>query len=246
VTEPRSARRPQPRLTQPLRQAWTQVVRTARRTTADGLVVGTSGNVSARVGDTVLVTPSGVPYDRLGPRDVVGVDLDGRQVLGTLAPTSELPMHLAVYRHTEDAAAIVHTHAVHATAVSTLVDELPAIHYMTAALGGPVRVAGYALYGTDELAENMLSALRDRSGCLLRNHGTVVYGTTLDQAYDRTAQLEWMCQVWLAAAAVPGRTPTLLPPAELDRAAAKLSGYGQPRDGGTDGGTEHGAPDVPK
>lgn len=241
MTEPRSVRRPQPRSTQPLRQAWTQVVRTARRTTADGLVVGTSGNVSARVGDTVLVTPSGVPYDRLGPRDIVGVDLEGRQVLGTLTPTSELPMHLAVYRHTDDAAAIVHTHAVHATAVSTLVDELPAIHYMTAALGGPVRVADYALYGTDELAEKMLSALRDRSGCLLRNHGTVVYGATLDQAYDRTAQLEWMCQVWLAAAAVPGRTPTLIPPAELDRAAAKLSGYGQQRDGDADGGEEDGS-----
>ncbi|MBL1097241.1 class II aldolase/adducin family protein [Streptomyces coffeae] len=228
MAQERSARRPQPRLTQPLRQAWGQVVRTARRTTAEGLVVGTSGNVSARVADTVLVTPSGVPYDRLGPRDAVAVDLDGRQVLGTLEPTSELPMHLAVYRAT-DAQAIVHTHAVHATAVSTLVDELPAIHYMSGALGGPVRVADYALYGTDELAERMLQALRDRSGCLLRNHGTVVYGATLDQAYDRTAQLEWMCQVWLAASAVPGRTPALIPPDEMERAAAKLRGYGQPR-----------------
>ncbi|MDT0544574.1 class II aldolase/adducin family protein [Streptomyces sp. DSM 41529] len=209
-------------------EAWERVVETARRTVADGLVVGTSGNVSARVGDTVLVTPSGVPYDRLGPGDAVGVDLEGRQVLGELAPTSELPMHLAVYRHT-DAAAVVHTHAVHATAVSTLVDEVPAIHYMTGALGGPVRVAGYALYGTDELARKMLDALRDRSGCLLRNHGTVVYGATLDQAYDRTAQLEWMCRVWLTAAAVPGRTPTLLPPDELRRAADKLRGYGQTR-----------------
>ncbi|MET7763846.1 class II aldolase/adducin family protein [Streptomyces sp. NPDC005336] len=226
MTESRSPQRP--RLTRPLRQAWAQVVRTARRTTADGLVVGTSGNVSARVGDTVLVTPSGLPYDRLGPRDAVGVDLDGRQVLGTLTPTSELPMHLAVYRNT-DAAAVVHTHAVHATAVSTLVDEVPAIHYMTGSLGGPVRVAGYALYGTDELADAMLEALRDRSGALLRNHGTVVHGATLDQAYDRTAQLEWMCRVWLTAAAVPGRTPALIPPDELARAAEKLRGYGRPR-----------------
>lgn len=226
MTQSPSPRRP--RLTRPLRQAWAQVVRTARRTTADGLVVGTSGNVSARVGDTVLVTPSGVPYDRLGPRDAVGVDLDGRQVFGTLAPTSELPMHLAVYG-TTDAAAVVHTHAVHATAVSTLVDEVPAIHYLTGALGGPVRVAGYALYGTDELADAMLEALRDRSGCLLRNHGTVVHGATLDQAYDRTAQLEWMCRVWLTAAAVPGRAPALIPPDELTRAAEKLHGYGQPR-----------------
>ncbi|GAA3069491.1 hypothetical protein GCM10020000_62410 [Streptomyces olivoverticillatus] len=121
-----------------MEQTWADVVGTARRSTADGLVVGTSGNVSARVGDVVLVTPSGVPYDRLGPEDAVGVTLDGRRVIGELAPTSELPMHLAVYR-TTDAAAIVHTHAVHATAVSTLVTEVPPIHYMTAALGGPVQ-----------------------------------------------------------------------------------------------------------
>ncbi|MFH8370732.1 class II aldolase/adducin family protein [Streptomyces sp. NPDC018031] len=208
-------------------RAWAEVVATARRTAADRLVVGTSGNVSARVGDTVLVTPSGVPYDRLGPDLITGTDLDGRRTLGTAVPTSELPLHLAVYRHT-DAAAIVHTHAVHATAVSTLVDELPPVHYMAGALGGRVRVAGYALYGTEELAAEVRHALRDRTGCLLRNHGTLTYGATLAQALDRTAQLEWMCQVWLAASAVPGRTPTLLTDAQLDAAGAKLRGYGQP------------------
>ncbi|KJY42640.1 fuculose phosphate aldolase [Streptomyces sp. NRRL B-1568] len=209
-----------------MEQTWADVVGTARRSTADGLVVGTSGNVSARVGDVVLVTPSGVPYDRLGPEDAVGVTLDGRRVIGELAPTSELPMHLAVYR-TTDAAAIVHTHAVHATAVSTLVTEVPPIHYMTAALGGPVRVAPYALYGSDELAEGVLRALDGRTGCLLQNHGTLTYGATLDQAYDRTAQLEWMCRVWLTASAVPGHTPSLLSPAWLAEAADKLRGYGQ-------------------
>ncbi|MET8447130.1 class II aldolase/adducin family protein [Streptomyces sp. NPDC005209] len=206
--------------------AWETLVATARRTVSDGLVVGTSGNVSVRVGDTVLVTPSGVPYDRLTPDDVTGVDLDGRQVLGTLIPTSELPMHLAVYRAT-DAGAVVHTHAVHATAVSTLVPELPSIHYMTGALGGPVRVAPYATYGTEELAENMLRALADRSGCLLQNHGTITYGTTLDQAFDRTAQLEWMCRLWLTATSVPGRSPSLLSDRQLTQAAERLRGYGQ-------------------
>jgi len=206
--------------------AWEALVATARRTVSDGLVVGTSGNVSVRVEDTVLVTPSGVPYDRLTPTDVTGVDLDGRQVLGTLVPTSELPMHLAVYR-TTDARAVVHTHAVHATAVSTLVPELPAVHYMTVALGGPVRVAPYATYGTDELAENMLRALVDRSGCLLQNHGTLTHGATLDQAYDRTAQLEWMCRLWLTASSVPGLAPTLLTEAQVTEAGERLRGYGQ-------------------
>ncbi|MEU9387308.1 class II aldolase/adducin family protein [Streptomyces sp. NPDC048279] len=208
--------------------AWRELVATARRTVADGLVVGTSGNVSVRVGDTVLVTPSGVPYDALTPDDVTGVDLAGRQVLGALVPTSELPMHLAIYGGT-DAGAVVHTHAVHATAVSTLVPELPLIHYMSAALGGAVRVAPYATYGTDELAENMLLALAGRSGCLLQNHGTVTYGATLAQAYDRTAQLEWMCRLWLTASSVPGRTPALLSPEQLAQVADRLRGYGQPR-----------------
>lgn len=209
-------------------RAWDELVATARRTVTDGLVVGTSGNVSVRVGDTVLVTPTGVPYDRLAPDDVTGVDLTGRQILGTLRPTSELPMHLAIHR-TTDARAVVHTHAVHATAVSTLVDELPLIHYMSAALGGPVRVAPYATYGTPELAENMLRALTGRTACLLQNHGTITYGDTLSEAYDRTAQLEWMCKVWLTASSVPGRTPTLLTHEQLTEVGQRLQGYGQPK-----------------
>ncbi|MFF7728106.1 class II aldolase/adducin family protein [Streptomyces sp. NPDC008001] len=213
------------RVTEQIRRAWADVVATARRTTADGLVVGTSGNVSARVGDVVVVTPSGIPYDRLTPGDLVAVDPEGRPLLGDLAPTSELPLHLAVYGAT-GAAAIVHTHAVHATAVSTLVDELPLIHYMAGALGGPVRVAPYALYGSDELAAHALEALTGRTGCLLRNHGTLTYGASLGQAYDRTAQLEWMCRVWLTASSVPGRAPALLTPGQADRAAEKLRGYG--------------------
>ncbi|MEG9549457.1 MULTISPECIES: class II aldolase/adducin family protein [Streptomyces griseus group] len=208
-------------------ETWRDVVATARRSASDGLVVGTSGNVSARVGDLVLVTPSGVPYDRLGPHDAVGVDLDGRQVIGELGPTSELPLHLAVYRST-DAAAVVHTHAVHATAVSTLVTEVPLIHYAAAILGGPVRTAAYARYGTPELAEAMLEALRGRTGCLLANHGTVTYGDTLDRAYERTAQLEWLCRLWLTASSVPGRTPALLDPAQLAEVTEALKGYGQP------------------
>ncbi|WP_234481006.1 class II aldolase/adducin family protein, partial [Streptomyces sp. MBT56] len=184
-----------------VRQAWQDVVDTARRSAAEGLVVGTSGNVS-------------------------GVDLEGHQVLGDLGPTSELPLHLAVYRST-DAAAVVHTHAVHATAVSTLVAEVPLVHYAAAILGGPVRTAAYARYGTPELADAMLEALRDRTGCLLANHGTVTYGDTLDQAYDRTAQLEWLCHLWLTASSVPGRTPALLSTAQLAVSLERLGHLGQ-------------------
>ncbi|MFJ4712558.1 class II aldolase/adducin family protein [Streptomyces sp. NPDC088785] len=211
-------------------QIWEELVATAARTVRDGLVVGTSGNVSVRVGDgddaDILVTPSGVPYDRLGPDDLVAVGLDGTRRAGTLTPTSELPLHLALYRNTP-ARAVVHTHAVHATAVSTLVPELPPVHYMTAALGGTVRVAPYATYGTEELAANMLTALAGRTACLLQNHGTVTYGDSLAQAYDRTAQLEWMCRLWLTAHSVPGLRPSLLSDAQLADAADRLAGYGQ-------------------
>lgn len=209
-----------------IEQAWRDLVATARRSAADGLVVGTSGNVSVRVGELVLVTPSGVPYDRLTPGDTVAVDLDGRQVVGRLRPTSELPMHLEIYRNST-ARAVVHTHAVHATAVSTLVPELPLIHYMAADFGGPVRVAPYAMYGTDALAEHMVRALRDRTGCLLQNHGTVTHADTLDKAYDRTAQLEWMCRLWLTASSVPGHTPTLLSRQQVRDVEERLKGYGQ-------------------
>jgi len=218
---------------QAVAETWRQVVDAARRTVADGLVVGTSGNVSARVGGLVLVTPTGVPYDRLGPEDAVGVDpATGRQVLGRLRPTSELPLHLAVYRAT-GTRAVVHTHAPHATAASLLTDELPAVHYMAAELGGRPRTAGYATYGTPELAEAVLAALDGgRGGCLMRNHGMLTLGDSLGHAYGRTAQLEWMCRVWLLARSAGG-TPSLLDGAQLARAAEQFRGYGQQPGPGT-------------
>ncbi|MFB9927307.1 class II aldolase/adducin family protein [Amycolatopsis halotolerans] len=202
----------------------------ARRLTADGLVVGTSGNVSARAGDLVAVTPTGVDYAALTPADIPVVDLDGNPADGTLKPTSELPMHLAVYTRAVDPEsapvnAVVHTHSVHATAVSTLVTEVPPIHYMLAAIGPTARVAPYSTYGTTELADAMLAALADRRGCLLANHGTITYGDSLSSAYSRAQQLEWVCQVWLLARSAG--SPGLLPPAEIEHVVEKLKGYGQ-------------------
>ncbi|PXY31133.1 class II aldolase/adducin family protein [Prauserella muralis] len=202
----------------------------ARRMVADGLVVGTSGNVSARAGELVAVTPTGVDYDTLTPGDIPVVDLAGSTVDGSLRPTSELPMHLAVYGKAEDPdgheiGAVVHTHSVHATAVSTVAAEVPPIHYLVALIGPSVRVAPYATYGTGELAASMLSALEGRRGCLLGNHGTVTYGATLHDAYHRASQLEWLCQVWLAARAAG--EPRLLPRPEIEHVVDKLRGYGQ-------------------
>ncbi|MFC4002964.1 class II aldolase/adducin family protein [Prauserella oleivorans] len=213
-----------------LAEARIAVCRYARRMVADRLVVGTSGNLSVRSGDLVAVTPTGVSYDELGPADIVVVRLDGSVADGALKPTSELPMHLAVYRQArdpdgEDIGAVVHTHSVHATAASTVADELPPIHYLVATIGPTVRVAPYATYGTPELAENMLAALDGRRGCLLANHGTLTYGADLESAYHRAEQLEWLCQVWLTAASAG--SPRLLPHGEIEHVVHRLRGYGQ-------------------
>ena len=208
-----------------------EIVRACRDLAAAGLVVGTAGNVSVRAGDLVAVTPSGVDYADLSARDVGVHRLDGTPVEAPLAPTSELPLHLAVYgAHAvygseSGAAAVVHTHSVAATAVSTLADELPAIHYYVAMFGGAVRVAPYATYGTDELAGNVVAALRGRTACLMGSHGAVTTGPDLKTAYDRSVYLEWVCEVYLRAAAAG--QPRLLPAAEIEAVAAKLAGYGQ-------------------
>jgi L-fuculose-phosphate aldolase len=190
---------------------------------ADGLVIGASGNLSVRVGDLIAVTPSGVPYDEVTADTVAICRLDGAEVDAPLPPTTELPMHLLAYERTA-AYAVVHTHSTAATAVSTLVDELPSVHYLVAMFGGPVRVAAYATYGTPELAANVAAALDGRTGCLLANHGTLTVGDSLAQAYARAQYLEWLCDVWLRAQAVG--SPRLLSDAEIARVVSKLATYG--------------------
>jgi L-fuculose-phosphate aldolase len=217
------------------------IVRACGELSAARLVVGTAGNVSVRRGDLVAVTPSGVDYATLSAGDIGVHRLDGTPVEAPLEATSELPLHLAIYGAYAGlssglsagagagagVAAIVHTHSVAATAVSTLADEVPAIHYYVAMFGGAVRVAPYATYGSAELARNVVEALRGRAACLMGSHGAVTIGPDLKTAYDRAVYLEWLCDVYLRAAAAG--TPRLLPPGELDAVAAKLTGYGQPR-----------------
>jgi L-fuculose-phosphate aldolase len=200
-----------------------QVARHCQRMRADGLVVGTSGNISVRRGDLIAVSPSGLDYDELTP-DLVGVHrLDGTPVDAPLRPTSEMPMHLAMYERT-GARAVVHTHSTAATVLSTLVEEVPPVHYLIAMFGGPVRVAPYATYGTPELAENMIGTLRDRTACLLGNHGAVTYAGTLAAAYSQAVYLEWICEVYLRATGTG--EPRLLPPGEIERVRRRLASYG--------------------
>jgi L-fuculose-phosphate aldolase len=178
-----------------------RVAAAARRVAADGHVTGTAGNVSARVGELVAVTPTGARLEAIGPEDVAVVDLDGEQLDGELAPTSELGLHLGVYRR-YDAGAVVHTHAPFATAVACVLDELPVVHYQMLALGGAVRVAPYATFGTPELAELTLEALDGRGAALMANHGAIAYGADLDHAMQQAELLEWACQLYWRAAAI--------------------------------------------
>jgi L-fuculose-phosphate aldolase len=195
-----------------------------RRMTSDRLVVGTSGNLSIRTGDLVAVTPTGHAYQTLTPELVCVHRLDGSAVEAELAPTSELPIHQLIYRLT-DARAVVHTHSTAATVVSTLVDELPTIHYILAVMGGPIRVAPYARFGSPELADNVLRAIEGRSGVLLANHGAVTYGPTIESAYDRALYLEWVAEVWLRAHALaPAYTPRILQEAEMADVYARIQG----------------------
>ena len=201
------------------------IVTTCQELSRSGLVIGTAGNVSVREGDLVAVTPSGLRYAELTP-ELVGVHrLDGVPVEAPLGPTSELPLHLAIYAARPEVRAVVHTHSVAATAVSTLVDEIPSVHYYMAMFGGPVLVAPYATYGTETLARNVVQALRDRTGCLIGNHGAVTVGPDLVTAHDKSEYLEWLCDVYLRASSAG--SPRQLSALEIDAVGVKLEGYGQ-------------------
>jgi len=175
------------------------VAQACRELAASGLVIGTAGNVSARTGDLVAVTPTGVRLASTRAEQIAVVDLDGAFVDGSLAPTSELPFHLAIYRR-YDAGAVVHTHPPMATAVACVADELPCIHYTLPALGATVRVARYATFGTDDLATSIVEALEGgRRAALIASHGAVTIGDDLQAAVEATELLEWACGVYVHA-----------------------------------------------
>ena len=188
-------------------------------------MVGTAGNVSVRVGDRVAISPSGVAYELMTAADVVVTDLDGTIVDGALQPSSELPLHLAVYAAT-GAGAITHNHAPASTALGLIVDEIPPSHYYSAMFGGSVRVAPFALFGTDELAENVAAALDRRTGALMANHGAITIGETLEKSLSLLPYLEYVCEIQLRAMAT-GAPVKLVTPEQMTQAVAGMSTYGQ-------------------
>lgn len=202
-----------------LEKAKDDLVAYGRRMVRDGLAFATAGNLSVRVGNVVAITPSSVPYEAVEPDDVCIVSSDGGKRSGRGAVSSEWPMHWLVYA-TTDAGAVVHTHSPEVVALSTTLDELPAIHYAIARLGGPVRVAEYTRFGSDRLAEHASAALAGRTAAILQNHGSITYGATLAEAYERAGLLEWLAGTYRRA--LQYGSPRILTKAELDEVRAEV------------------------
>jgi L-fuculose-phosphate aldolase len=209
------------------------VAAAARRLAHEGLLIGSAGNVSVRDGDLVGVTASGVTLAGCRWEDVTLVSPVGAVVAGELRPTSELSLHLGIYADLgpdTGTAAVVHTHAPYSTAVACVLDELPVLHYQQLLLGGSVRVAPYATFGTPELAAAVREALAGRQAALMANHGSVAVGSSLEAAVDNALLLEWLAALHHRASALG--VPRVLSADEQDHVVRQaMSGnYGAPQE----------------
>ncbi len=193
---------------------------------ASGLNQGTSGNISVRAGDRMLITPSATPYADLTPNLICAMPLDGAGAWdGPRKPSTEWRFHLDILNARPEVNAIVHTHSVHATALAMLRREIPACHYMVAAFGGAnVRCAPFAIYGTKALSDLALAALENRTACLLANHGAIALGETLDKAMWRAAELETLARQYILALSVG--EPVILTDADIAETLKGFSTYG--------------------
>ena len=176
-----------------------QVIDTCLAMNAQGLNQGSAGNVSLRFESGFLITPSGLPYERLEPRDIVLVDFDGNTD-DPLEPSSEWRMHRDIYAARPEAGAVLHAHSTFATALSCLRLDIPAFHYMIAVAGGSdIRCADYALFGTQQLFDHMFAALADRRACLLGTHGMICYHDDLERVLRLAIEVETLArQYWHA------------------------------------------------
>ena len=192
-----------------------------------GVNQGTSGNVGARAGDGLLVTPSGVPYDRMKPDDIVALPLTGAPAPGT-NPSSEWRFHRDILAARPDLGAVVHVHPIFATALSMHNEPIPAVHYMIAMAGGPsIRCAPYATFGTQALSDNALAAMKDRKACLLANHGMIAAERTLAGAVHLAIEVETLARQYFHARLLG--EPAVLSDAEIGRVLRKFDSYGPAR-----------------
>lgn len=202
-----------------------EIIDTALAMNREGLSPGTSGNVSARWEDGILITPTGMAYDELIPEDIVFVDASG-ETKGSRTASSEWRFHQSAYKVRPDATAIVHTHSRFATALACARKPIPPFHYMVAIAGGrDIPLAGYATFGTQELADEVAKALKDRKACLMSNHGQIACGGSLSEALALAREVETLSAQYVAALQIG--EPHLLDDAELDRVLERFQSYGQ-------------------
>ncbi|OED38787.1 fuculose phosphate aldolase [Chromatiales bacterium (ex Bugula neritina AB1)] len=193
-----------------------------------GLNQGTSGNISARHKGAMFITPSGIPYENLVPKDIAKVTLDDGELQwkGPYKPSSEWHFHRMILLQKPELDAVVHTHSTFATVVSIARESIPACHYMIAAFGGnSVRCANYETFGTPELSTAIATAMEDRSACLLANHGMIAAGKDLDNAMWAAVELETLAKQYYYAKLAGNMQ--VIPDDEMDRVIEKFKSYGQ-------------------
>jgi len=203
------------------------IIAACRKMNALGINQGTSGNISARYGDALLITPSRLPYEEMTPGDIARMPIEGEYGAweGPLRPSSEWRFHLDIALARPEVGAIVHAHSTYSTVLAICGKEIPAVHYMIAAAGGPsVRIAPYATYGTKELSENALAALEGRTCCLLANHGMICTGPDLQRAMWLAVELETLARQYYMALAIGGGN--VLPADEIGRVMERFKQYG--------------------
>ena len=203
-----------------------EIIDTALAMSAEGLSPGISGNVSARHGRGMLITPTGMAYDELIPEDIVFVDTQGNTPAGARAPSSEWRFHMAAYAARPGANAILHAHSRFATALACARKPIPAFHYMVAAAGGrDIPLARYATFGTRELADNIATALADRKACLMANHGQIACGASLADALALARDVEALAAQYVTVLQLG--EPHILNHEEMSRVLERFKNYGQ-------------------
>jgi L-fuculose-phosphate aldolase len=202
-----------------------EIIASCREMNRRGLNQGTSGNISVRVPEGFLITPSGMAYDEMTPIDLVIMHLDGSHE-GDCRPSSEWRFHRDIMAKRPEVGAVMHMHSMFCTTLSILRKDIPPVHYMIVVAGGnSIRCTPYRTYGTQELADAALDALEGRSACLLANHGMIATGPTLKKAMWLVVEVETLAaQYWRA---LQVGEPCLLTDEELAATVEQFKSYGQ-------------------
>lgn len=203
------------------------IVEYGKKLITSNLTKGTGGNLSIfnREEKLMAISPSGIDYFKIEPKDVVILDLEGNKVDGKRTPSSEYEMHRIFYANRTDIDAIIHTHTIYATTIACLNWDLPPVHYMVALAGPNVRCAEYATYGTKELAENAFKAMENRKAVLLANHGLLAGAKNLANAFNITEEIEYCAELYYRTKSIG--EPVILPEEEMDLMMEKFKTYGQ-------------------